>query len=45
MTYIGGRDQEGVDSWYNCEVHSRIYFSTSDVQFLVDKDKLVEMLH
>ena len=40
----GGRDQEGVDNWYSCEVHSRIYFSTSDVQYSDDQDELVEML-
>lgn len=44
MSFVGGRDQEGVDSWYNYEVHSRIYFSTLDVQYLVDQDESVEML-
>ena len=44
MSSVGGRDQEGVDSWYSYEVHSMIYFSTSNVQYLDDQDESVEML-
>lgn len=44
MSSIGDRDLEGVDSWYSCEVHSRIYFSPSDVQYSDDQVDSVEIL-